>query len=570
MKFRLYRSKHLRAEGNGLAQKLRNLLNMPKAWMAGVLLSSTIAAFNPAQAMAAENNMTDTSTSYTQEQVMDAEMTQADDSIVQAVEQAQAETPEAETPLQEQAVTPSINEEIDSRVPQVEEQNMETQTTVEETPEVTNEETNLEVTTDVETEEEVTNSNQQVDMGIVNENQGGLVQDTSNQIPEEKEDAEIATSETGINENTNADYHVIQQDGNLIIVGDISEDQLSQVIEDLTKQYGEDAVSGLTIFDYDTINSQMNYGETVQLGNSGYTAVKYEDGSIEVMDANGNVITSWQGQEINKDEETPSISDDVTIPEDYDHRDYEVNSDEYLIIKNADGSYTIAMGGVGLSNAQLQDLISKLQSEGVIPADAQVLPGVLPSAPTDEMKEQGKEEQLTQIGDYIISTKDGKTYTIYSEDGKVLETIIKYEDKQLEDNYETSKDPEAQPGNKAGHDEPGNEIPGDKPSQDPTPEPTIPDVTPGLPQMGDEASLAQVLAAGFGGASLVGAGLAGKKKRKNGIDGEELDGDSFEPDDELEALAQQWAKSEERDQWFYSKGHQEWLQQNNQSKGKTR
>ena len=510
MKFRLYRPKHLKIEGNGLVQGLRSLLSKPKAWAAGVALVGAISAFSPVKAMAAGNQAVDTTTPVTQEQVVDSGVTQSNDAVSQAVEQTQAVTTtevsnsasEVSTsapattvsaPVQEQVApvqetaAPSVNAEIDSRVPQVETQAEETQTA----PEVTKAETTSDVTTDAsqsetevvseeeaeqvtdvttaetsdaeDTKEETIDYDQQSDnMGIVSENPIILDQDTSSvdvdqttettettdtettsseQTEEKEESVEVTSPETEVDENTNTDYQVISQDGNLTIVGNIPEDQLSQVIEDLTNQYGEEAVSGLTIFDYDTINSQVDYGETVQLGNSGYTAIKHEDGSIEVRDANSNVIASWQGQEmdiednqeitagenqeIDQNEEGPTFAEDLTVPEDYAHRDYEVNTDEYLVIENADGSYTIAMGGVGLSGNQLQDLISKLQSEGVIPADAQVVPGVLPSAPTDEMKEQGKTEQLAQVGDYIISTTDGINYTVYSKDGTALDTILK-------------------------------------------------------------------------------------------------------------------------------------------------
>ena len=111
--------------------------------------------------------------------------------------------------------------------------------------------------------------------------------------------------------------------------------------------------------------------------------------------------------------------------------------------------------------------------------------------------------------------------------------------------------------------------------------------------MGDEASLAQAVAAGLGGASLIGAGLAGRKKRKKGINGADLDDDSFEPTyDDLELAAKQWSESEAgkamqaenqanaydydeleaiAEQWKNSKEREEWLQQKEkQSKGRTR
>lgn len=740
MRFKLYRPKHLRIESNGLVQNLRNLLNKPKALVAGVALIGAISAFSPAKAMAAENQIGDTATPVTQEQVVESEVTQSNDTVAQAVEQSQAVTTPAVTapvqevstpapsvsepvqqaapvqevsvpvsepvqqaapvqetsvpvsePVQEQVApvqeeaTPSINEEIDSRVPQVDTQVTETasevtstenssdintdvsQTETEVADEVKDEQvadvTSSEATTEEDTKEEISNNQQSDEMEIVTDNQVATDQampsegadqmsdikenvttevSSSEKNEEKEETAEVTSTEIEVNENTNANYHVISQDGNLTIVGNISEDQLSQVIEDLTNQYGEEAVNGLTVFDYDTINSQVDYGETVQLANSGYTAIKHEDGSIEIKDIDGNVIASWQGQEKdiedkqeitvnegqevdqmqnvdqNQNEEGPTISEDLTIPEDYVSKDYEVSANEYLVIENADGSYTIAMGGVGLSGNQLQDLISKLQADGVIPADAQVTPGVLPSAPTDEMKEQGKTEQSAQVGDYIISTTDGINYTIYSEDGTALDTVIKYEDQHLEDNYETSKDPDAVPGDKPNQDGPGDEIPGDKPTPDeptpdeptpdeptpdeptpdePTPEeptldeptPVMPTVSSAVPQMGDNASIAQAMAAGAAGAGMIAAGLAGGKKRKKGE--KDLDEDLFNSTfDDIESVAKQWSESDVgkvmhaknqanaydydeleaiAEQWKNSKEREEWLQ-HREYKGKTR
>ena len=112
--------------------------------------------------------------------------------------------------------------------------------------------------------------------------------------------------------------------------------------------------------------------------------------------------------------------------------------------------------------------------------------------------------------------------------------------------------------------------------------------------MGDEASLAKMAAAGLGSAGLIGAGLAGTKKRKKGVNGEDLDDDSFESTyDDIELAAKQWSESEagkamraERqasayddydeleaiaEQWKNSKEREEWLQQKEkQSKGRTR
>lgn len=653
MRFRLYRPRHLRIEGIGesIIRRLREVLSDPRnrrIVAGGAAVALLGALYMPANASALENNMIDTSTDTTHTQTVDYDAMVSDDELTATVNEAVAESQAItdsrhSVPVQEvsasapvstvseaaqeqttsvQDVTPAVNEEIDSRVPQVdtstsgEQGTTETSTGTETSTEDSSNESatgNEEITE--EKEDVVDDSIQQSEQGVVSDNPVILEQpeNDSNQNVSENTDAETVDDETKTDEiqnsqeNTNSGYQVISQDGNLIIVGNVPEDQLSQVIEDLTNQYGEEAVNGLTVFDYDTISSQVDYGETVQLGNSGYTATKNENGTIEIKDADGNVIIALQGQamdisdeqenEQTQTDEGPTFSEDLTIPEDYEHRDFDVNSNEYLIIENADGSYTLAFGGVGLSNNQIQDLISRLQSQGIIPADAKVTLGVLPAAPTDEMKDQGKDVQISKIGDYIITTTDGVNYTVYSADGTVLDTIIKYDDQQLEDNYETSKDPDAEPGNKADVDEPGNEIPGDKPTPEPEPEPEpepTPEPTPSvvkgeMPQTDDPAALVGALA--MTGVSAIGAGAASNKKRKKGKFGKEMDDDSFEPTyDDLEMTAQEWVNSNAgqamqpqqqtnqydydeleaiAEQWKNSKEREEWLQQQ-KPKGRTR
>lgn len=653
MRFRLYRPRHLRIEGIGesIIRRLREVLSDPRnrrIVAGGAAVALLGALYMPANASALENNMIDTSTDTTHTQTVDYDAMVSDDELTATVNEAVAESQAItdsrhSVPVQEvsasapvstvseaaqeqttsvQDVTPAVNEEIDSRVPQVdtstsgEQGTTETSTGTETSTEDSSNESatgNEEITE--EKEDVVDDSIQQSEQGVVSDNPviPEQPENDSNQNVSENTDAETVDDETKTDEiqngqeNTNSGYQVISQDGNLIIVGNVPEDQLSQVIEDLTNQYGEEAVNGLTVFDYDTISSQVDYGETVQLGNSGYTATKNENGTIEIKDADGNVIIALQGQamdisdeqenEQTQTDEGPTFSEDLTIPEDYEHRDFDVNSNEYLIIENADGSYTLAFGGVGLSNNQIQDLISRLQSQGIIPTDAKVTLGVLPAAPTDEMKDQGKDVQISKIGDYIITTTDGVNYTVYSADGTVLDTIIKYDDQQLEDNYETSKDPDAEPGNKADVDEPGNEIPGDKPTPEPelepepepTPEPTPSVVKGEMPQTDDPAALVGALA--MTGVSAIGAGAASNKKRKKGKFGKEMDDDSFEPTyDDLEMTAQEWVNSNAgqamqpqqqtnqydydeleaiAEQWKNSKEREEWLQQQ-KPKGRTR
>lgn len=656
MRFRLYRPRHLRIEGIGesIIRRLREVLSDPRnrrIVAGGAAVALLGALYMPDNASALENNMIDTSTDTTHTQTVDYDAMVSDDELTATVNEAVAESQAItdsrhSVPVQEvsasapvstvseaaqeqttsvQDVTPAVNEEIDSRVPQVdtstsgEQGTTETSTGTETSTEDSSNESatgNEEITEEKEdVVDDSIQQSEQAEQGVVSDNPviPEQPENDSNQNVSENTDAETVDDETKTDEiqngqeNTNSGYQVISQDGNLIIVGNVPEDQLSQVIEDLTNQYGEEAVNGLTVFDYDTISSQVDYGETVQLGNSGYTATKNENGTIEIKDADGNVIIALQGQamdisdeqenEQTQTDEGPTFSEDLTIPEDYEHRDFDVNSNEYLIIENADGSYTLAFGGVGLSNNQIQDLISRLQSQGIIPTDAKVTLGVLPAAPTDEMKDQGKDVQISKIGDYIITTTDGVNYTVYSADGTVLDTIIKYDDQQLEDNYETSKDPDAEPGNKADVDEPGNEIPGDKPTPEPEPEPEpepTPEPTPSvvkgeMPQTDDPAALVGALA--MTGVSAIGAGAASNKKRKKGKFGKEMDDDSFEPTyDDLEMTAQEWVNSNAgqvmqpqqqtnqydydeleaiAEQWKNSKEREEWLQQQ-KPKGRTR
>lgn len=667
MRFKLYRPKHLRIEGNGLRQKLQDFWDKNRRRISnfafGAALVASIGSFVPTKAMAAENEMTDTTTPVTNEQVVDYDaQLEADNTVANAVAAAQAveSVPTVQEAPVSQVSEPVVSTYEQEVAPQVEAP-AETVQTVETTPTadvqtdevVTNQETSEEATSNIneeinqrvpevesfeqasETEEVNTPAiNEEIDQRVpqVETSEDAVIDQTTedavsqdsiidNDVTEEvKEDTQTEVSE---DKNTNLDYQVIEKDGQLTVVGNISDEQLSQLIEELTQKYGEDVVDGLTAFDYETIASHLQPNSIAPIGTSGYTATMDESGNIFIKDAEGNEIYNWQAEQKTEDvkeedsvqtpeSEGPTFSSDITIPEDYEHRDYEVGEDEYLVIENADGSYTIAMGGVGLSNNQLQDVISKLQKDGVIPADANITADVLPSAPTDEEKNLGITNSVSQIGDFFVETTDGKTYTVYTKDGKVLDTTIKNQDDQLEDNYETSNDSDAEPGNKAGKDDnnPNEpEEPGDKPVEpepepepEPTPEPEQPDVPDGkgdynpeepiveeqvksaLPKTGDSASIAGIVA-GLGGVATA-AGAALGKKRKKGEDGEEVD-DTFEPTyDDMELAAKDWTESENAkamrnqdydydeleaiaEQWQNSKEREEWLQQK-QTKGRTR
>lgn len=91
---------------------------------------------------------------------------------------------------------------------------------------------------------------------------------------------------------------VLYEDGKLIIIGDISEEQLDLSYLYYLGKCAEDKVSALYIFDYDTINSQVDYGQTVQLDILGYNATKYENGTIEVKDDSGKVIHVFSNNQV--------------------------------------------------------------------------------------------------------------------------------------------------------------------------------------------------------------------------------------------------------------------------------
>ena len=687
--FKLYRAKHMRAEGfrssvmRRIGDFVREHRNQILTFGMGTVLAGAIFAGEPAVAYA--DQISDTTTPVTNEQVVSNEgLEQSNDAIAEAVEQAQTpvqstsevSTPapvsepvqsaptETATPVQESApvqeaptetATPvqeaapvektdvssepaaeestneetqtdvkeqtstGINEEINSRVPEIdpEETNVNEDLKQEETVNETgiNEEIDSRVP-EIGSEEATVNEDSQDQMGIVSENPVSVSETDTDQATSEVEDnkQEVTDNTTSSEqtENTSSNemvsygsYQVMQKDGSLFIIGDIPEDQLDQLLSDLTAKYGEAAANGAQVLNYDFVNAVTEtVGENVPLAQSGLTAVRDENGVITVMDADGNVVTSWQAQDVKEEnqeventqeENDIQVSQDTTIPNDYVHKDFEVNTDEYLVIENADGSYTLALGGVGLSGNQIQDLISKLQSDGIIPADAVVTPGVLPSKPTDEMKEQGILDRVSQVGDYYIATQDGVNYTVYAADGTALDTIIKYQEQKLEENYEASKDPDAEVGDKADVDEPGDEIPGDKPEEptpdeptpdEPTPdEPTPDEPTPDepkkeipptsksdVPQTGDPT----LVSAGIGALGAAAAGAAALKNRKDKKEdkGERqltlIDGgkekDTFDnlykkyselPNyDDLEAMSQAWTESKEGEEWkqTHSKG----------------
>ena len=312
---------------------------------------------------------------------------------------------------------------------------------------------------DVQTSEDVTTSTTEDNMDNTTEN------DTLDESVQVNDDKHIL-------ENNENGYQVFEQNGQTYVVGNITDEQLTQIVN----EYGS-----VVAFDQNEIDPELGNGESINLGNSGYTATKDENGYVTVTDENGNLITSWDASKENSQDNQQTNEDSVS--------DFEVNPDEFLLIKNEDGSYTIAQGGVGLSHDQFQELVDELKQDGKLPEDAVIVTDILPPAPTDEMIANGQTEQSATIGDYVFSTSDGKNYQVYDKDGNLVTTISSddYEnikDEQLGENQDMSNDPDAEPDAKPTQDEPTPDEPTpDEPTPDePTPdEPTPDEPTPDEP-----------------------------------------------------------------------------------------
>ena len=361
----------------------------------------------------------------------------------------------------------------------------------------------------VQTSEDVTNSTTEDNMDNTTEN------DTLDESVQVNDDKHIL-------ENNENGYQVFEQNGQTYVVGNITDEQLTQIVN----EYGS-----VVAFDQNEIDPELGNGESINLGNSGYTATKDENGYVTVTDENGNLITSWDASKENSQDNQQTNEDSVS--------DFEVNPDEFLLIKNEDGSYTIAQGGVGLSHDQFQELVDELKQEGKLPEDAVIVTDVLPPAPTDEMIANGQTEQSATIGDYVFSTSDGKNYQVYDKDGNLVTTISSddYEnikDEQLGENQDMSNDPDAEPDDKPTLEEPTPEeptpeeptpeeptpeepTPEEPTPEEPTPEQPTPEITytpnrpSQLPNTGD-ASAAIGIGTGIAGAALVGAGAALRKR----------------------------------------------------------
>ena len=612
-KFILSRAKHLRIEraDGTLKSRLRGLIsnmrNRAIGTVAGLGIVTLASAFAPTTAMAAENDMVDTSNPITNEQTV---------TPVSSVEETAPVVSEPVAPVSNVVETePVVNEQtepvssVEETEPVVSEQTepvsnveetepaidteqsdlaseLDTTTSVNEeinevtapeteTSEISNEQIEN-VTTGSDLEEENTNSVETSESTVNDMNSDELIgevveeplvgDNTTSEDVQTSEDVTTSTTEDNMDNTTENDtlgesvqvnddkhilennengYQVFEQNGQTYVVGNITDEQLTQIVN----EYGS-----VVAFDQNEIDPELGNGESINLGDSGYTATKDENGYVTVTDENGNLITSWDASKENSQDNQQTNEDSVS--------DFEVNPDEFLLIKNEDGSYTIAQGGVGLSHDQFQELVDELKQDGKLPEDAVIVTDILPPAPTDEMIANGQTEQSATIGDYVFSTSDGKNYQVYDKDGNLVTTISSddYEnikDEQLGENQDMSNDPDAEPDAKPTQDEPTEDTPTpttdeptedtptpttdeptedtptpttdeptedtptpttDEPTEDqPTPDEPTPEITytpnkqTTLPTTGD-ASAAIAVGTGIAGAALAGAGVALRKR----------------------------------------------------------
>ena len=551
------------SETNGDKSTLKNI-----ATLGTVTLAVAAAGAMPNTALAAENDMTTVDTSehtqtydpsyYEDDTLSQDETFVPQDVIDAAVEESQKITDE----VSEEEVTPQYAEEVSSEATQ--ELTDETEPVVQEevSPEATQELTDeTKAVVQEETAESVINEDVQDEalasqeevspeatQELTDETEPVVQEEVSPEATQELTDETkaVVQEETVISQENSSDviqnnetvqttnvrhfdgYDVVEKDGHLTIVGNVP--ATADLAEQLSQYYDLNSVD-VTAYNLDYI---LASGQA-QIADTGYT-VDYQDGNIIIMDVEGNVVYK---QAYEKTTETTN-SNENAVDEKQNSQDtvdnkVSVEDNQYILMKSQDGKYYIlGQGGVGLSNDQLQDLISVLQKEGKIPADAKVLSGVLPDGPTDEMKEAGYAERTTTIGDYTFATTDGTNYIIRDKDGNDLAAydIITGEVKQLEENKKTSEDSDAVPDLKPSKDEP-NPDPDPKPTPEPTPDPEpkpTPEPTPDpepeptpeptpehkdvLPQTGDPANnLPGFL--GLGGAAIAAAGLVSSKKKKD-------------------------------------------------------
>lgn len=80
--------------------------------------------------------------------------------------------------------------------------------------------------------------------------------------------------------------------------------------------------------------------------------------------------------------------------ENYSSTNLTIESGQFVVLHDSNGSYHVLLGGVGLSNAQLNELIDRQVELGNIPSNAECSVSIVPSAPTPEMLAVGSSEMM--------------------------------------------------------------------------------------------------------------------------------------------------------------------------------
>ena len=267
-------------------------------------------------------------------------------------------------------------------------------------------------------------------------------------------------------------YTVFVKDGVYNIVGNISEDELADLEQTLYDKYGIDEYYLWSDLSQDQVNSLGDTGVTVDTDDKGNLVISGDnidsvselnkDGSETVVEAN-EAQNNTQG----------GLSYD--IPESYETDDYKYNydltvsPDSYQLFGN-DGKYDLVLGGVGLSAGQIQNLVDELKANGVIPENAEVNTQIIPDY------DGGREVDLSFSGNgnVMYHVQEDGSYTISSD--HELDWTTGHDD-QLEDNYETSKDPDAEPDPDSKPNNPDSPTP-----SEPEPTPSEPEPTPSEPE----------------------------------------------------------------------------------------
>ena len=529
MKFKLSKRNFSSAysENESIIEKIKQFLNDNKKTIAmGGVMASLVATFvSPKAAHAIENKVVDTTiptaavqTYDNQTETLSDEEKELNAMIDDAQERIASESQVQEETSQEASVENQVQEET-SQEASVENQAQEETSQEALVENQAQEETSQEASVENQAQEETSQ-----ETSVENQAQEETSQEASVENQVQEETSQEASVENQVQEETKTTvnvrhfngYDVIENGEHLIAVGNVP--STADLAEQLNQFYDLNSVD-VTAYN---LNYILTSGQN-QIADTGYT-VDYQDGNIIIMDADGNVVYK---QIYEKTTETTNsnenIADEKQTSQDVVNNKITVEDNQYVLMKSQDGTYyVLGLGGVGLSNSQIQDLIAVLQKEGKLPADANVVSGVLPDAPTDEMKDLGDDERKTTIGDYTFVTTDGTNYVIRDKDGNDLAVYdaITGEMKQLEENKKTSEDSNAEPDLKPSHDEP-NPDPDPKPTPDPEPTPDTPEKggegsgpEKALPQTGDPSSvLPGVL--GLGGAAMTAAGLAGTKRKKD-------------------------------------------------------